>query len=244
MPLKTILTAEDIRRTLARVAHEIIERNRSMNDLVLVGMRTRGVPLARRLAANIQAFEGTQIPVGSLDISLYRDDLDTQIYKTFAGCGLALVLGVTPGKVHRVETEMGEIIAPTLVLGLNGYSPRLGFFRDRANVGFTYYNQDTRDLILSAPAAPSSGFTSQPLNVGEVTNHGVEIALNTVNMTRGAITWTSRLSVLRRIWLRGSLRLYCWKSLIASPRSKVCCLRLSAKLIRPRTRRSRLVSST
>ena len=81
MPLKIILNAEDIRRTLARIAHEIIERNRSMSDLVLVGMRTRGVPLARRLAANVQAFEGTQIPVGALDISLYRDDLDTLDFK-------------------------------------------------------------------------------------------------------------------------------------------------------------------
>ena len=81
MPLKIILNAEDIRRTLARVAHEIIERNHSMSDLVLVGMRTRGVPLAKRLAANIQAFEGTQIPVGALDISLYRDDLDTLDFK-------------------------------------------------------------------------------------------------------------------------------------------------------------------
>jgi len=77
MPVKVIMTADDIRRTLARIAHEIIERNKSMSDLVLVGMRTRGVPLAKRLAANIKNFEGTEIPVGALDISLYRDDLDS-----------------------------------------------------------------------------------------------------------------------------------------------------------------------
>jgi len=81
MPLKVILTAEDIRRTLARIAHEIIEHNRSLEDIVLVGMRTRGVPLAKRLANNIQTFEGAQIPVGALDISLYRDDLDTMDFK-------------------------------------------------------------------------------------------------------------------------------------------------------------------
>ncbi len=81
MPLKVILTAEDIRRTLARVAHEIIEHNRSLEDIVLVGMRTRGVPLAKRLATNIQNFEGAQIPVGAVDISLYRDDLDTLDFK-------------------------------------------------------------------------------------------------------------------------------------------------------------------
>ena len=77
MAKKVIMTPEDIRRTLARIAHEIIEQNRSMNGLILVGMRTRGVPLAKRLAANIQTFEGTNIPVGALDISLYRDDLDS-----------------------------------------------------------------------------------------------------------------------------------------------------------------------
>lgn len=81
MPVKIIMTAEDIRRTIARISHEIIERNKSMSDLVLVGMRTRGVPLAGRLANNIHTFEGVQIPVGALDISLYRDDLDSLAFK-------------------------------------------------------------------------------------------------------------------------------------------------------------------
>ena len=81
MAQKILMTREDIRRTLARIAHEIIEQNRSAYDLILVGMRTRGVPLARRLATLIENFEGLRIPVGALDISLYRDDLgplDTQ----------------------------------------------------------------------------------------------------------------------------------------------------------------------
>lgn len=77
MAKKIIMTAADIRRTLARIAHEIMERNRSIEHLVLVGMRTRGVPLARRLAANIASFEGTEVPVGVLDFSLYRDDLSS-----------------------------------------------------------------------------------------------------------------------------------------------------------------------
>ncbi len=77
MSKKIIMTAADIRRTLARIAHEIMERNRSIEPLVLVGMRTRGVPLARRLAANIASFEGTEVPVGVLDFSLYRDDLSS-----------------------------------------------------------------------------------------------------------------------------------------------------------------------
>jgi pyrimidine operon attenuation protein/uracil phosphoribosyltransferase len=74
---KIIMTAEDIRRTLARIAHEIIERNRVLDDLVMVGIHTRGVPLARRLAADIERFEKLAVPVGMLDFSLYRDDLES-----------------------------------------------------------------------------------------------------------------------------------------------------------------------
>jgi len=72
---KLIMNSSEIRRSLARIAHEIIERNRTTEGLVLIGMHTRGVPLARRLAANIEILEGIQVPVGALDISLYRDDL-------------------------------------------------------------------------------------------------------------------------------------------------------------------------
>ncbi|MDZ4230908.1 MAG: bifunctional pyr operon transcriptional regulator/uracil phosphoribosyltransferase PyrR [Dehalococcoidales bacterium] len=75
MAEKTIMTPEDIRRSLARIAHEIIERNRTTEGLVLVGLHTRGVPLAQRLAANLEAFMGLKVPVGSLDISLHRDDI-------------------------------------------------------------------------------------------------------------------------------------------------------------------------
>ena len=76
-----LMTAEDIRRTLARIAHEIVERNRASKDLVLVGIRTRGVPIAERLAARIEKFEGLKLPVVALDIGRYRDDIfpsDTQ----------------------------------------------------------------------------------------------------------------------------------------------------------------------
>ena len=75
MSKKILMTPEDIRRTLARIAHETIERNKAIEHLILVGMRTRGVPLAKRLAANIEDFEGLKIPVGALDITPYRDDL-------------------------------------------------------------------------------------------------------------------------------------------------------------------------
>lgn len=70
-----ILTAEDIRRAIRRIAHEIIERNRDLRSIVLVGLHTRGVPLAERLATAIAEFEGQPVPVGSLDIGMYRDDL-------------------------------------------------------------------------------------------------------------------------------------------------------------------------
>ena len=71
----SVLSADDIRRAVRRIAHEILERNQGADGVVLVGMRTRGVPLAQRLAAAIEEFEGQRVRVGSLDIGLYRDDL-------------------------------------------------------------------------------------------------------------------------------------------------------------------------
>ena len=75
MAAKVIMTDADVRRAISRIAHEIVENTRGAGDLVLVGMHTRGVPLAQRIAAAIKAFEGVAVPVGALDISLYRDDL-------------------------------------------------------------------------------------------------------------------------------------------------------------------------
>lgn len=72
---KTLLEAPDIARAIKRIAHEILERNRGASDLVLVGIHKRGVPLADRLAAEIEGIEGHLPPVGSLDISFYRDDI-------------------------------------------------------------------------------------------------------------------------------------------------------------------------
>jgi pyrimidine operon attenuation protein / uracil phosphoribosyltransferase len=79
MPEKVVMTNQEMRRSLARMAHEIVERNKSTQNLILIGMRTRGVPLAKRLAANIAEFEKTAVPVGALDFSLYRDDLTERI---------------------------------------------------------------------------------------------------------------------------------------------------------------------
>lgn len=72
-----IVDADGIRRMLVRIAHEIVEHNKGTKDLVLVGIRRRGVPLAERIRAHIREFEGTEVPMGSLDITLYRDDLHT-----------------------------------------------------------------------------------------------------------------------------------------------------------------------
>jgi len=75
MPEKVIMSAEEIRRALTRIAHEVVERNHGCKDLVFIGIYTRGVPLAKRIAACIREAEGVEIPVGALDIGLYRDDL-------------------------------------------------------------------------------------------------------------------------------------------------------------------------
>jgi len=75
MPESVILTQEDVRRAIVRIAHEVVENNRGCRDLVFVGMQTRGVPLARRLAAAVADFEHEEVPVGTLDIGLYRDDV-------------------------------------------------------------------------------------------------------------------------------------------------------------------------
>lgn len=73
--VRVILDEQAIRRAITRIAHEIIERNKGVLDCVLVGIKTRGIYLAHRLAERIEKIEGEKIPVGQLDITLYRDDL-------------------------------------------------------------------------------------------------------------------------------------------------------------------------
>jgi len=81
MPEKVLLNSTDIERALVRVAHEILERNKGAKNIAFVGIKTRGVPLAQRLAKIIQNMEQVTIPVGSLDISLYRDDVSSLSFK-------------------------------------------------------------------------------------------------------------------------------------------------------------------
>ena len=73
-----LMNSDDMRRVISRMAHEIIERNQGATDLILVGLQRRGVPLANRVAAAIEAFEHVSVPVGALDINLYRDDLTSR----------------------------------------------------------------------------------------------------------------------------------------------------------------------
>lgn len=71
-----VLDAPAINRALTRIAHEILERNKGADDLILVGIKTRGVPLAKRLQEKIKQIENKTVPIGELDITLYRDDLE------------------------------------------------------------------------------------------------------------------------------------------------------------------------
>jgi pyrimidine operon attenuation protein/uracil phosphoribosyltransferase len=70
-----VFEADDMRRALTRIGHEIVERNHGAEPIVLVGLYTRGVAIARRLAKSIASFEGVEVPVGTLDVSFYRDDI-------------------------------------------------------------------------------------------------------------------------------------------------------------------------
>ncbi|GAB3864891.1 bifunctional pyr operon transcriptional regulator/uracil phosphoribosyltransferase PyrR [Nocardioides maradonensis] len=76
-PGRVVLDADDVARALTRISHEILERNKGAEDLLLLGLHTRGVPLAQRIAAKIAEVEGTTVATGSLDVTMYRDDLRT-----------------------------------------------------------------------------------------------------------------------------------------------------------------------
>ncbi len=88
------MSASEIDRTLVRLAHEIVEKTKDLSKLVFIGVRRRGVPLAQRLAAKIRDLEGINVPVGILDINLYRDDLSTVGDKPVVG-GTEIPFSVT-----------------------------------------------------------------------------------------------------------------------------------------------------
>lgn len=83
-PIREVMGPGDVSRALRRVAHEILERNKGASDLLLLGIPSRGVPLARRLAAVMAEVEGVHVPVGTLDVTMHRDDLRHQPVRTLA----------------------------------------------------------------------------------------------------------------------------------------------------------------
>jgi pyrimidine operon attenuation protein/uracil phosphoribosyltransferase len=97
---RVVLDAGDIHRALTRISHEILERNKGAEDLLLLGLHTRGVPLAQRIAANIATVEGTTVATGSLDVTMYRDDLRSHPTRA----------------PHRTEVPSGGIDGKTVVL--------------------------------------------------------------------------------------------------------------------------------
>ena len=114
-----IFDAEDIQRTLKRLAHELVEANQGTDDLVILGIITRGKPLAERLASLLQTLEGCSVPVGYLDITLYRDDTG----QTFKPASASLVpVDLTGRKVLLVDDVLfsGRSVRAALD-ALNGY---------------------------------------------------------------------------------------------------------------------------
>jgi pyrimidine operon attenuation protein/uracil phosphoribosyltransferase len=101
-----VFDADDLRRALTRIAHEIVERNHGADDIVLVGMYTRGVPLARRLAAAIASFENVEPPVGMLDVAFFRDDI-----------GLRPVAPTGPTEVPDLAGRVAVLVDDVLFTG-------------------------------------------------------------------------------------------------------------------------------
>lgn len=75
VPRVQVLSPDDVQRALVRIAHEIVERNHGIDDVVVIGLQTGGVPLAKRLGQILEEIQGTAVPVGSLDVAFYRDDI-------------------------------------------------------------------------------------------------------------------------------------------------------------------------
>jgi pyrimidine operon attenuation protein/uracil phosphoribosyltransferase len=103
MSEKALLTSREIERALTRIAHEIVERNKGAEGMVFVGMRTRGVPLAKRIAEIIEVFEGVPVPVGTLDIGLYRDDISPSELKPATESHTDIPTSITDRQVILVD---------------------------------------------------------------------------------------------------------------------------------------------
>ena len=101
-----VFDADDLRRAVTRIAHEIVERNHGATEVVLVGLYTRGVALARRLAAAIASFESVTVPVGALDATFYRDDI-----------GLRAVAPIGPTEVPDIASKVAVLVDDVLFTG-------------------------------------------------------------------------------------------------------------------------------
>ena len=99
-PGRTALDERDISRALTRIAHEVLERNKGSQDLVLLGIPTGGAPLARRIGARIAEVEGVEVPVGALDVTMYRDDLRLRL----------------PRALHHTDIPVGGVDDKVVVL--------------------------------------------------------------------------------------------------------------------------------
>lgn len=97
-----VMDADEIRRAMTRIAHEIIEKNKGAEKLAIVGIQSRGVPLAKRLSELIEQIEGKTVPVGSLNIALYRDDYATRLAPTSVG-KTEIAFDVTGRKIVLVD---------------------------------------------------------------------------------------------------------------------------------------------
>jgi pyrimidine operon attenuation protein/uracil phosphoribosyltransferase len=98
-----VMDADDMRRALTRLAHEIVEKNQGAQNLVLVGILTRGAPLAARLSQLLQSIEGVSIPVGKIDIGLYRDDYATPNSRALALAPSDIPFDITDKRVILVD---------------------------------------------------------------------------------------------------------------------------------------------
>lgn len=97
-----VMDSDEIRRAITRIAHEIIEKNKGAEDIAVIGIQSRGVPIARRLADLMQEIEGKTVPVGSLNIALYRDDYSTRLAPTSVG-KTEIAFDVTGRKIVLVD---------------------------------------------------------------------------------------------------------------------------------------------
>jgi hypothetical protein len=109
---RVVLESSDISRALSRIAHEILENNKGSKDLVLLGIPSRGVPLANRIAQKINEFEKVNVPVGSLDITMYRDDLRLRPPRALAHTEIP-----EGGIDHKIVILVDDVLSGTMYDG-------------------------------------------------------------------------------------------------------------------------------